>query len=107
MLAQTSGMRHIKTRKKVHINTCPTDNSRGNTQQRVDLSLVEFYLWGHLKSLLYSAPIENEEIVHQRIFDGCQTMRNRPGMSESMRQSLNRRIHVCIDLVGGHFEHLL
>jgi hypothetical protein len=28
-------------------------------------------------------------------------------MSESMRQSLNRRIHVCIDLVGGHFEHLL
>jgi hypothetical protein len=42
---------------------------RGTAQQRVDLNPLYFYLLGHLKPLAYSAPTENEETLHQRIFD--------------------------------------
>jgi len=48
--------------KKVHINICPqTIIFRCAAQQNFDLSLVDFYLWDTSKSLLYSAPIENED----------------------------------------------
>jgi len=47
----------------------------------------------HLKSLLYSAPIENEEIYHQCTFYACQTTRNHSGTCEMVRRSMTRRIH--------------
>jgi hypothetical protein len=39
---------------------------RGTDQQRVDVNPLDFYLWGNLKALVYSGPIENEETLHQR-----------------------------------------
>lgn len=35
-----------------------------------------FFLWEHLKSLAYAAPIDNEEALHRRIVDARQTIRN-------------------------------
>jgi hypothetical protein len=35
-----------------------------------------FYLWGHLKTLLHSVAIQNEQTFHKRIFNGCQTILN-------------------------------
>jgi hypothetical protein len=40
---------------------------RGTAQQFVDLSPLYFYPWGHLKTLVYSALIENKETLHQHI----------------------------------------
>jgi len=41
---------------------CMSTNSfRSTDLQCVDLNPLDFYLWGHLKTLVYSAPIENEE----------------------------------------------
>ena len=36
---------------------------------------------------MYLAPIENEEALHERMFDACQTIRNRPETFERVRQS--------------------
>ena len=69
-------------------------------------SVLNFYLWGHLSTLLYSAPIKNEEILHQLIFCASQTIHNRTRIFESVRQSKIRRVHTCIDSDGGYFEHL-
>jgi hypothetical protein len=33
---------------------------------------------GHLKTLVYAAPVDNKEALHQRIVDACQTVRNCP-----------------------------
>jgi hypothetical protein len=67
-----------------------------------DLNLLDLYLWGHLKT--YSAPIENEKTLHQRIFYACQTISYRLGTFEMMRQSMVRRVHVCTYSGSGHFE---
>jgi hypothetical protein len=55
----------------------------------------------------YSAPVKNEDTIHQRTFCVRQTIRNRPGTFQRVRKSLIRRVHTCISLVGGNFEHLL
>ena len=57
--------------------------------------LLNFYLWGHLKSLLHSAQIQNEETLHLNISDACQTICNRPENLESLQPT------------GRHFEHFV
>jgi hypothetical protein len=81
MLGQTSGLSSLnQNTEKVHINICPSANIlRGTAQQRVELSPFGIPLWGHLKDLMYSAPIENEKAFHESIFDARQTICNRPG----------------------------
>jgi hypothetical protein len=72
-----------------------------------DLNPLDFYLWGHLKTLVYAAPVDNEEALRHSIVDACHTIRNYPGIFELMRRSMMRRAEVCIESYGGHFEHLL
>jgi hypothetical protein len=44
------------------------------------LNPLDFYLWEHLKTLVYAAPVDNEEALHHRTVDACQTIRNCPGI---------------------------
>jgi hypothetical protein len=71
------------------------------------LSPLHFYLRRQWKTVAYSNPIENKETLDQLIFYACQTIRNRPGTSQKVRQSIIKRLHMCTDLGGGPFEHLL
>ena len=72
-----------------------------------DLGPLYFYLWRHLKSLVYSSPIENEETLHQRIFHVCQIINHHSWTFEAVQQCMIRRVHACTDSGGTHFEHLL
>jgi hypothetical protein len=73
-----------------------------------DLNPLDFYLSGHLKAPVYAALVDNEEALHHRIGDACQTITNYsyPGIFERMRRSMMRRVEACIESHGGHFEHL-
>jgi hypothetical protein len=64
-----------------------------------DLNPLHFYLWGHLRSLLYAAAVDNEEALHRRTVDACQTIHNYPGISQRMRRSM-RRVEACIESRG-------
>jgi hypothetical protein len=56
---------------------------------------------------VYSASIENEKALRQHILYACQTVRNRPGTFENVRQSTIRPVYTFIESDGGYFEHLL
>jgi hypothetical protein len=71
------------------------------------LNPLSFYLWGRLKTRVYASPVDNEEALHHRIADACETIRNCPGICEQMLRSMVRRVEACIESRGGHFEHLL
>jgi hypothetical protein len=64
-----------------------------------DLNPPEFYLWEHLNT-----PVNNNEALHHRTVDACQTIRNCPGIYERMWWSI--RVEVCIES-RDPFEHLL
>jgi hypothetical protein len=69
------------------------------------LARFDIYLWRHVKTLAYAAPVDNEEALHLRIVDACQTIRNYPGIFERMRWSIMRRVEACTKSHGGYFEH--
>jgi hypothetical protein len=98
---------HAKIKEKVRISVFPqTLSFRGTAQQRVDLNPLDFYLWGDLKLLLYSAPIENGEKLRYRIFNACLSNRSQP--SRNLRKSATFRdqaCHACVD--GGYLENML
>lgn len=72
-----------------------------------DLNSLDFFLWGHIKSLVYTTPIENEDDLINRIIAACNTVRNTPGIFERVRSSMRRRAESCIIVGGGHFQQFL
>lgn len=69
-----------------------------------DCNPLDFYLWDHVKSLVYIDLIAD---IDTRIINAFQTVRNTPGIFERVRRSLIRRMEACIVANGSHFEHFL
>ncbi|KAJ4429541.1 hypothetical protein ANN_21710 [Periplaneta americana] len=72
-----------------------------------DLNPLDFYLWGHLKSLVYSSPVPDLDSLRNRIVACTEDIRNTPGVWDHVRRSMRHRCEVCIQAGGRHFEHLL
>lgn len=72
-----------------------------------DLNSLDFFMWGHLKSLVYTTPLNNVDDLRNRIINGFETIRNTPGVFERVRASMRRRADACIRVGGGHFQQLL
>jgi hypothetical protein len=72
-----------------------------STLARFDSS--KFHLRGHLETFVCTAPVDNEEALHHRIVDACQTIRKCPGIFERVRRSMMRGVEACIESRGGHF----
>jgi hypothetical protein len=71
----------------------------------MDHNSLDSYLWGQLKILVCSAPIENEGRHYECIVYACQTIPNRSVIFEKVRQTMFRRAHACIDNGGENFDH--
>ncbi|KAJ4448558.1 hypothetical protein ANN_10576 [Periplaneta americana] len=67
-----------------------------------DFNPFDFYLWGHLKSLLYSSPVPDMESLRNRIGAGCEEIRNTPGIWDRVRRAMRHRCEACIQSGGGH-----
>nr|XP_042901341.1 uncharacterized protein LOC122269952 [Parasteatoda tepidariorum] len=71
-----------------------------------DLSSLDYFLWGHLKHLVYETPVDSDEDLVARI-SAAAGVREIPGIFERVRQSLHRRCQACIASGGHKFAHLL
>lgn len=69
-----------------------------------DLNPLDFYLWGHLKNLVYSTPVETREELLQRIMFHCEEIRNDHQKLWRVQQSSIRRARECIRVQGAHVE---
>lgn len=72
-----------------------------------DLNPLDFYLWGHIKQLVYSRPIPNIDVLRQRIEEGFQTIKNNPRILPRVHRNLIKRLSACRDANGNNFEHFL
>jgi hypothetical protein len=61
-----------------------------------------FFLWGHVKNVIYNRPMHNEEDLRNRLQEAFGTI-----TPEMVRASKLRRAQLCLEMNGGHFEHLL
>ncbi|KAJ8942137.1 hypothetical protein NQ318_021645 [Aromia moschata] len=71
-----------------------------------DLTPCDFYLWGHMKQLVYSKPVNSIEELTARIRVAAETIREDPTVFGRVRASLERRARDCIDNNGLQFQHL-
>jgi hypothetical protein len=62
-----------------------------------DLNLLDFYLWGHLKSIVHAMAVNDVVELEQRIEDGCELIFNTAGIFEHMWQSLMRCATHCME----------
>ena len=72
-----------------------------------DLTPLDFFLWGYVRSLVYETPVESEEDLVARIIAAFEKVQNQSGIFENVRNSMLRRCETCIAVQGRHFEHLL
>jgi hypothetical protein len=70
-----------------------------------DLTPLDFFLWGHVKNLVYRVPVNNLDTLRNRIRDAMAMVT--PEMLQNVRSNLLKRARLCIQAGGGRFEHLL
>jgi hypothetical protein len=72
-----------------------------------DLNRCDFFLWGHMKQLVYATPVDTIEELRNRIEDVAAEIKGNAEMIMRTQQSLIRRAHACVRNGGRHFEALL
>jgi len=70
-----------------------------------DLTPLDFFLWGHLKTVVYKNQPENILDLKCKIVEACQQITRE--MFENVREAFEQRLYHCLTNNGAHFEHLL
>lgn len=68
-----------------------------------DLTPLDFYVWGHMKDLVYVNPVNSIEELRERITDAEDQMRTTI-TSRITKTEVRKRIRACIRNRGQHFE---
>jgi hypothetical protein len=61
-----------------------------------DLKPLDFYLWGHMKTLVYETKVDSRAGLRRRIFATAQHIRNHPNNNASATLFLLMRAENCI-----------
>ena len=72
-----------------------------------DLTSLDFFLWGYLKSVVYETPVESREDLVDRIFNAADAVRAMPNIFTRVQESLCNRYRTCLVVGGRNFEHFL
>ena len=68
---------------------------------------MAYYLWGHMKTLVYETKVDSRAALRHRVFAAVQHVRNHPHNISSATESLLICAENCIATAGGHFEQVL
>ncbi|GBN20883.1 hypothetical protein AVEN_5412-1 [Araneus ventricosus] len=72
-----------------------------------DLNPLDFFFWGHMKSLVCETPVDSAEDFVARIVVAADKINTTPGIFERVHWSCLRRCELRNDTHGRHFDHLL
>jgi len=72
-----------------------------------DLTPLGYYIWGHMKTLVYETNVDSRSALRDRIFAAAEHINIHPNNIGSATQSLLMRAENYIAAGGGHFEQLL
>ena len=69
-----------------------------------DLTPLDLFLWGHLKSKVYTTPPADLNELQQRITDEVNVLRQDRRLIRRAVRDMRRRAQICVDRHGGHVE---
>jgi len=70
-----------------------------------DLTPLDFFLWGHLKTQVYKTPPESIQDLKNRITLECRRITRETLLK--VREEFQNRLYYCLANNGAHFEHLI
>lgn len=71
-----------------------------------DLTPLDFYLWGTIKTIVYATPATSKEDLMNRVRAAFQQL-DPHEIRRATVSAVNRRILACLEQNGGHFEQFL
>lgn len=113
ILQQDGAPPHYSRNVKEYLNTLFPERwiGRGGPHQwparSPDLTPLDFFLWGYLKSLVYKKKPQSREELIARINEAVEQIKNNKQMLKRVTSSVLDRARKCIECGGCHFEHLL
>lgn len=69
-----------------------------------DLSPLDFFVWGTMKDIVYSLPVDSVEELTNRIIEAAQTVRDKLSFNVTVR-AMRKRARACIRKEGRQFEN--
>lgn len=72
-----------------------------------DLSPLDYFLWGQIKSLVYADKSVNRQQLLNKIIEACNNIRNDAELLSRSTKSIIQRAELCVNQNGGHFEQFL
>lgn len=72
-----------------------------------DMNPLDFYLWGDMKTSVYSEEVNTRDELLARIQVAGNVIRNKENIFFNLRRYLKNALRKCVEVNGGHFEHLL
>jgi hypothetical protein len=72
-----------------------------------DLTVLDFFVWPYLKNSVFKTPVQNLDELTQRISEVCRQLNNSPEIFNNVFEALKRRVQICLQVNGEHFQHLL
>ena len=72
-----------------------------------DMTPMDFFVWGEMRNLVYTTPVESEEDLVARIVAEAGAINDTPGVFARVRQKMIRQSQLCLNVNGGIFESLL
>lgn len=70
-----------------------------------DLTPLDFFLWGHIKDVVYQTPPQSLDDLKQRITVACAAITVQT--LEDVHKSTHLRVQLCLGAEGQQFEHFL
>lgn len=70
-----------------------------------DLTPLDFFLWGHIKEIVYKEILTTRDDMRNRITLAFQEITRETLLR--VRDSVHRRLRLCINNEGGHFEQFM
>ena len=70
-----------------------------------DLTVLDYFVWGYVKSLCYEDPVTTEENLREKIVASFAQIT--PAMLASARENMMKRCDLCLQHGGGLFEPFL
>lgn len=72
-----------------------------------DLTPLDTFLWGYLKSKVYMDRTQNIEDIIMKIVEEIDDLNNHPEIINRTIENLIKRYRLCVEVNGGHFEQFL
>ena len=69
-----------------------------------DLTLLDYFLWGSMKALVYATPVTSEEDLNARVHGAIEILSRQPHLLDHVRAAQRRHCRLSIDVVGTEFE---